>query len=236
MNGAHRRCILLAIALVLSSSIPAYAAGTVNLSWTDCPQTIVSSLEVVESHAVLLRVWVAGETATHTGFRLRLRGVPLSGTLADAWRFDADGCQPIDRFTVQTYPQFSKCPVFGGSTSTEQKYYVVPAGQNYAEFGVDVGYSEPRTSQSSANFLANFHFIHAMSTFGQGSGGECGGQEEPICFVLEEAVYRDTEGVEHAWSFGSSVVIAAGPGELQPCDPVPAQASSWGLLKRQYRH
>ena len=247
MTIFRRFAILSSVVALTVPRMSAAAIGTVDLSWNAC-SPVVPTVAAGAPGPVTLFLSVTGHDQLHEGYAafLILRS-ESPGSLKDAWRFDASGCQGsslIDIRHLPPGPSSKSCPAFRqGVPGYEFKSYDFDALSGRAQCILVNSYPAGVTAVDPGTryFLMGVVFDHTFSVVGPGTPGlTCGGFEQDISidFVrdcigigcgLNLPSWFDLQGVEHDFVLGS--------GRLTFCGScaVPAENSTWGAIKNAYR-
>ncbi|MGH7725453.1 MAG: hypothetical protein ACREOU_08490 [Candidatus Eiseniibacteriota bacterium] len=226
---------------------PAWAAGTVDLSWNACaPLTVNRNSNGGES--ISLFASVVGHSEAHQGYQVWLVLGSASGTTPDAWQFEAEGCHGFAPVTIDhASPAGRTCPSFQGSNpSLQVKTFDDRAPEIGPEYGAGLrrivlanAYPAGVSAVSSAQryFLMRVLFDHSLSTTGPGSpGSTCGGLETPVCVLLVERklTWLDPNGVELPFSSGQSYVTFNDLQNEARCSGNRVIDRTWGAIKGEY--
>ena len=227
----------------------ASASGNVNISWDSC--TGPSDKAIVAGSPAssnMIFASVLGVTEVAKSYQVQLKLATGTGSLPDAWRFDAAGCQGAAGVTIDHLTGSSKaCPAYMGtiSPSFQLKDYTYDVGTGVASTFLANAYpngglgNPAATNSAQRYFLARWSFDHTYSVAGAGDPpNTCGGLEAAICqasvsLTNNAASYVNTNDQEVAWGFQSMFVTTNGhvgcPGAT------PTQAKTWGQIKDQYK-
>ena len=245
--------ILLAMMSVLTASpgvlLPAHAEPTVMMAWDTCNPSNFSYDEVTRELTSdgQLQIWVLGQElgSQAYSFDLEFRN-PEGAPLADAWRYDPDGCQAESLLSFlfrNPHPTGQSC---GLGLSEHSSVHTVVFENQYdpstrrARIHVEVHYS-PATTTTVPNVryrLARLYFFQApQSVFGSTKDpGECGGLEQGVCFRITDARYQNAAGEWIPWAIDTTPVTAHGEGTPVPeCAGIPVRPTTWGAVKATYR-
>jgi hypothetical protein len=236
---------LVALSAVAAFATSASAQGVASLNWDTCAGPIAKA--IAPGTVASLYASVTNHSAPHNAYQVFVAlGSGSAGPIADAWRFDAAGCQgssfiTIDHIApaavikvcpsfqppVQSLPvkDYSFDPISGKARAVCSNAY--PAG--------DLDGTNPATRY----FLARFLFDHTFSVVGPTTpGADCGGLEKPVCAHFTSASWLNIGGsVETEWAKNSEFVTANDPNNDTRCPgATPAQPTTWGSIKAQYKH
>jgi hypothetical protein len=210
-----------------------------------------------------LFVSASGLVGTVYGVQVSLVFRPNAGGLADAWRFDAQGCE-AGHYRVILTSQDPACPALsppGGQTLTTYRYlanfYEVPyGGFGTGQLQFAEAASQPAQLGGNTHQIVEIDFDHANATLGPGSTAQtCGCFDRPMCISVGSASYLDAPGSELPFQLGQGFLrwndptgVLTGCGTIVDCfptngcvpesvcvAPVPALARSWGFVKNVYR-
>ena len=225
-------------ALLLVTAIPA-AAATLQMDWNGCG-TGIHDVHVQPGGAYALYASVTGQTEPHRGYRLTVQLQSAQGDLPDAWRFDPAGCQGTAHFTAEfSAPNvFFRCPDFANAPISSGTTFFDFNGSS-ASFGVLHDYAPDQTDVNPGQryFIAHFVFDQSNAAIGVDEvPATCDNLQAAMCLHVTEAAYIGIDGIEHPWSVVPDYLTAEGVG-IAPgnCLATPAKASTWGLIKAQYR-
>ena len=247
MSILRRVAILTSVVALTVPRMSAAAVGTVDLSWNAC-SPVVSTVAAGTPGPVTLFLSVTGHDQLHEGYAafLILRS-ESPGSLKDAWRFDAAGCQGSSLIDIRHLPpgaSSKSCPAFRqGVPGYEFKSYDFDALSGRAQCILVNSYPAGVTAVDPATryFLMGVVFDHTFSvsapelraspaegssrTSPSTSSGDCIG----IGCGLNLPSWFDLQGVEHDFVLGN--------GRLTFCGScaVPAEKSTWGAIKDAYR-
>lgn len=241
----------LAILGFLAFAPNAFADGVASLSWDACVGPTNKS--VTPGSVVDLVASVLGQSQTANAYEFRITVQPIVRAVADAWRFDPEGCQGNSVLQIlQDAPAAiaGACPSFDGnlhSVQVKDFSYDVTGGDAFITLAVaypnpDNGLGNPAaTNPTQRYFLGDVRFdMHYGVTGPTPNDGstDCGGLETPTCFQLVQASWTDLNGGAHPWTIGASSVTANDPTNASRCPgltPTAARPSTWGSIKSQYR-
>ena len=244
----NRWLLVLAAAGTVANPALAYGQG-VNLTWNSC--TGVHEKTILSGQPASLYATVLGHSAEITAYQVSLTiatgAVEPWKAVPDAWRFDIGGCQGPARLTMDLVGS-KACPnIVGAAPAAQTNTYVydpitkVATSQLAIQFlAAGSGALNPTTRY----LLARWTFDHTNSVDGDGTPGvSCGRLEQPMCIVMSQlngpgATWKGTNGVETEWQYDVPFANTQGhltcPCAVDPC-PVPAENSTWGQIKGQYR-
>lgn len=237
--------IFASMLLLAATSTVALADGAVSLTWTSCVGP--ANLAVAGGAPINAFVSVLGQTQTAQSYQCVTVGGQPGGPMRDAWRFDPVGCD-AGFFTLNHLAPASvskTCPSFQGSLQSLQiKDYSFDATTGKVKIVLANAYPNGGAGNPAATvaathyFLANYLFDLTFAVAGPGDPpNSCGGVEVPACFGLVSASWLDTAGNEINWAHASNDFVTVNdPNNAQHCPgSVPAQTTTWGKLKGQYR-
>ena len=225
------------------------AVGTVDLSWNAC-SPVVASMSRGAPGPILMTASVTGHDVPHQQYTVFLYVYEPPGfPLKDAWRFDAAGCQGSSRIDIRHIPPGSlqkACPPFSGINPTAEieSFQFDPFSQT-SRLLLNNAYPAGVTNSDPAKryFLMSAMFDHTSSVVVAGTPGlTCGGFEQdirisftpPPCAGCSGGAspprWLDVGGVEREFLIGQGSLTFCGS-----CEPVPAEATTWGAIKAAYR-
>ena len=253
--------LLFAIAIGVLSAVRAeaqftpVAGGTVRLSWDSCSPLVMD--RATNPGPIQIVASVLGQATAHKAYQVWIAGHSSSfAALPDAWRFDGDGCQ-AGRASVSSAsppPLAASCPSFVPAGVEKVEFNLVqlaPPGLNLFGEWINglllVAYPNSGGVVPDPNVryhLATFTFDHTFSVPGSASeAGTCGGLEARMCFTAIPGRTSWLDLQDQEWIFNG--VGQSGVGEvpfISVNDPhgacnsvIPAQATTWGSIKAQYK-
>lgn len=254
MNAMARLSIVRAagvplLAAICAATLAGPAAGfpTVNLTWDGCGTTRPINATLVPGGSLAATAWVTNQGVISQGYQLYVRISAPGPALPDAWRFDANGCEPSGAFVIETLnPGDASCPALAGSIPSLQmvKFDYDPSsgtatvalGNSYANGGAgNPASGDPGTTY----FLARFRFDFSSAVAGPGdpASGTCGGADVPVCLHLYSADFVNLQGTLVDWVMGQNFLLVNDPLNDQHCPGmlVPTAPRTWGSIKSQYR-
>jgi len=248
---------LFASMLILAASAStSFAAGAVSMTWSTC----IGPVNIVPTPGGLLDGYVSvlGQTTVTTAHQCVTLGGSVGGPIADAWRFDAAGCEspsngsPPGLFVAQPFAQTSvskACPALQGSapglalpdysydiTTGKVKITLANAYPNPDANGTPQG-NAAGIDPTKHYCIANYHFNMAFAVNGPSNPADaCGGLDIPVCFALTSASWLDLNSAEIPWAVAGGFLTSSDANNAQHCPGVvPAQPTTWGKVKGQYR-
>jgi hypothetical protein len=236
-----RRLGILMAVIAASLGTSRGEAQTVDLSWDVC-SPIVTNQVPMEETIVHIHASVLGQSQAHSAHRVWWVIGDVNDQLPDAWRFDGAGCNNgLYAISAAAPPALAKmCPSFVPNSTpqfTVRLFQLAPPSLGLpATMGlalIDVRYpSAVQNPDAGIRYhLAHFAFDMAFGVFGPADPMfACGGLETPVTIRLvpERTGWKDPNGVETLWQIGHGTLTMIG-------GPVPANASTWGQIKGQYR-
>jgi hypothetical protein len=229
---------LLALAVLASLAASAQAAPVLNLNWNSCIGPVDRCLPAGTGR-VALYVSAIGQSAPHAGYRYVLRiDDPSPLAVADAWRFDAVGCEGpalIDLNYTSPAALGKSCPTFEGPAAQHNvDSYVYDPVNGSCELTMGSGYAagnftavNPATRYMLGEVVLDFSF----AVNGPGDpGNTCGGLERPVGITIVDAFWVDTAFQQQSFAIASPHITANGD-----CAPTPAHPVTWGAIRAQYR-
>lgn len=234
------------------------ANGQVDLTWGVTCTPIVQDITPVAGGSVSLMASVIGNDQTHSGYQVVFLMGSAARLVPDAWRFDAaaGACQGPSFITINHLPPgtaVKTCPAFAGPTSVLQikEYRLIEKASIYDQTLMTGllanAYPAGNTTLASQRyFLAQWLFDHTFSVVGATTPGtDCGGLETPMCVALLQGERNnEIEGSSSKYVLfgaGTEIPFDASPNNwltthgLAGCPTVPAQNTTWGQIKSQYR-
>ena len=239
---------LVTIAFLAFASGSAHGEGAVALTWDSCTGPVDRT--VAPGTVVSVYASVLGHSTPHKAYQVWLRLRPAAGSMRDAWRFDAAGCQgpsflSIDHLVVAAFAK--TCPSFQGTFQSLQiKDYSYDAKTGACQAVLADSYPAGNTAQTNPAqryFLARFLFDMTFGVDGPTDPGvSCGGLEVPVCIQLTKSSYivldaADPSSVEErTWQVAQEFVTANDPTNTSNCPGIiAARPATWGAIKSQYR-
>lgn len=241
--------------LVLAAGVAqAQLPGRMSLTWGNQCSPIVADVAPRPGETATVTVFVDDHQIPLTAYRVHVILGHWDGTLPDAWRFDAEGCQGSASAIVRGVPPpalVNTCPAFGGTAqslgvSGITVFPFVWRGPDRLLLRAFLGSSfdrEVRPDPARRYFLAQFQFDHSASIDGVSIPGvSCGGMELGMCLALDfdgfwggegSGFTRSPDGVSLGFLSGSNGWLTTNGST--GCPSVPARASTWGGIKSQYR-
>ncbi len=254
----------LAVVAALAVASSSFAAtGTVTMSWNNCnsatPATDVA-VTAGQTTGLELMVSVTGQDDPTQSYQCQiLYGNSATKTVPDAWRFDPSGCQglsiPLTIDHLAPAAVSKTCPSFqnaGGSPASVQikDCSFCPASLPYATTLMRISCANAYPSGNVPVAATHYFLVGAKfdQTFGSvgptpADNSTCGNLEIPICFNLMSATYiiNDGSGNEIPFTFHGgatgdwATAHEASSGSAPTCQATPAQSTTWGHIKSQYR-
>lgn len=232
--------------LILAATATAsFADGVVTMNWTSC----VGPVNIASAPGGVLDAYVSvlGQSQTSQSYQCVAIGGAPGGAMRDAWRFDPAGCN-VGQFTLNhTAPAAvtKTCPSIQGTLASLQikDYSFDPTTGKckivLANAYPNGGLGNPASTDPTKHyFLANYHFDMVFGSNGPTPAdlSTCGGLEVPVCWALTSASWLDVNNNEISWTHGSDFLTVNDPNNGQHCPgSVPAQSTTWGKVKGQYR-
>ena len=195
-----------------------------------------------------------GESNTSIGYTIKLRLSTAPGgpgaQYPDAWRFDPSGCEPFGSFQAgQDAPPAvaATCPPLHGTVpSSLSKTFSYDAVTDAASIVLGVGYlgNLGQGNSGVANPAQRMHLGVVRLVMTKAATGPttppttCGGLEKPLCITITSAQWTNPPGTTFNWAIGNASITANDPQNASQCPgigPTPAQPSTWGTIKNQYR-
>jgi hypothetical protein len=240
-----------ALALVACAGTSRASDGIVDLSWNACAP-VVQNVSTTTQGQYSIYVSVLGIDMPHEAYEVAFMYGNISQVVPDAWRFDPFGCQTSALVSIDHLApaaDAATCPSFQGAAQSIQikDVRLVPPGDpsgfplTNMRVLLDNAYAQRVVVANPATryFLMRVLFDHSYSGAGPGTPGlYCGGFEQSMCFKLARAYYLDPDGAPH--DFGrhggpTSTPSLSFNGPAACAGATPAQPSTWGRVKNQYR-
>ena len=233
----------------LALAVPVQAAdGTYNLNWDSCTGPIDKTV-IAGQTPVNLYASVIGLDVPNSGYQVMvIFGNSTTRQVPDAWAFDAPGCQGSSFVTLNHLAPAAvvkTCPSLQGILQSLQIKDVAKVNTSAMPYDplllratIANAYADGVLAPSAATryFLANILFDHTFSVVGATTPGtECGGVEQPICFATVASSFIElSTGIEFNFGGGGNrgVTVNGSAG----CPASPAQTTTWGAIKSQYRN
>jgi hypothetical protein len=229
--------LFLSVAAGTASAVPA-----VRVSWDNCDPLVVNK-DIAPGTMASLYASVLGQDQPHQGYEVWLSLGSGPGGLADAWRFDVDGCQGTAFVTLDhTAPAavVKTCPSFQGNLASVQvKTYDYDPSSGKARAVVanayPAGILNPLVGQRY--FLMRGLFDHTFSVDGATTPGvDCGGLARGVCAHITRAQWLSLTGAEVPFAIANEYVTARDPANDTRCPgATPTQPATWGSIKAQYK-
>ncbi len=233
----------------LALAVPVQAAdGTYNLNWDTCTGPIDKTVVAAQT-PVNLYASVIGLDVPNSGYLVQvIFGNSSTTNVADAWRFDAPGCQGSSFATINNLAPAAvvkTCPSLQGTLQALQIKDISkvsttadPYDGDYLRATLANAYPDGVTAPNPATryFLMNILFDHTFSVAGLTTpGADCGGVEQPVCFATTASSFIElSTGIE--FNFGGSGNRGVTVNGSAGCPASPAQSTTWGAIKNQYRN
>ena len=222
----------------------ASAQGIADLTWDGCTGPVDKA--IAPGTTASLYASVIGHSQVHNGYEVQIvLGSGNAGSLRDAWRFDADGCQGASFLTMDHLAPAAVvkvCPTFSGTQSVLQiKQYNYDAGTGKAHSTIANAYPQGgtgTTNPAQRYFLARWLFDHTFSVLGPSTPGQtCGGLEVPVCIHMRVAKYNDlATGAEVLWAIGREFATSNDPNNASGCPgATPTLNKTWGSVKALHK-
>ncbi|MGH7724645.1 MAG: hypothetical protein ACREOU_04385 [Candidatus Eiseniibacteriota bacterium] len=234
--------ILASLLFLAAAASTASAVPAVRMSWDNCTPLVVNK-DVAPGTIAGLYGSVVGQELPHQGYEVWLL-LGGGGPIADAWRFDSDGCQtPAGIALDHTAPTaVSKtCPSFQGLLASVQvKTYDYDPSTGKARAVVanayPAGILNPVLTQRY--FLMRANFDHTFSVNGPTNPGvDCGGLERGVCVHVTRANWLDLAGITIPFALENEFVTARDPANDTRCPgATPVETKTWGQIKDAYRN
>jgi hypothetical protein len=234
--------ILASLLFLAAAASTASAVPAVRMSWDNCTPLVINR-DIVPGTVVGLVGSVAGQDMGHQGYEVWLL-LGGGGPIADAWRFDSDGCQTPAGITLEHIAPSAigkTCPSFQGLLASVQvKTYDYDPSTGKARCVVANAYPAgiPNPNPATRYFLMRALFDHTFSVDGPGSPGEtCGGLERGVCVHVTRANWLDLTGVTLPFALENEFVTSRDPANDTRCPgATPVESKTWGQIKDTYRN
>jgi hypothetical protein len=237
VTRAFASLLLLAAAAGTASAVP-----SVRISWDACSPIVVNKQIAPAEGSVNLYVSASGVDQPHKAYQVELSlGSGNYGPLADAWRFDAAGCQGSSGLTMNHITSSKTCPSFQGTAQSLQiKNYSYDPASGKARLTLANSYPAGVTAVNPATRYLLAHIVFDMTYAVNGPsdpGNTCGNLERPVCIaILPSTSWLDMGGVERPFAHENEYVTSNAPNNEVGCPgAVPAKPATWGAIKGQYR-
>ena len=234
---------LVSLFAVATFATSASAAGVSSLNWDNCTGPLDKA--VTPGSVVSMYASVLGQDTPHKAYQVFVAlGSGSFGPMKDAWRFDAPGCQGSSFITIDHLAPAAvvkTCPSFMPPIQSLQiKDYSFDAVSGKCRAVLANSYpsaTNQNITPTTRYFLARFLFDHTFSVVGPTTPGvDCGGVEQPVCAHFTSSSWLTLDGVEIEWAKNSEFVTANDASNATRCPgATPAQTTSWGSIKAQYK-
>lgn len=246
LNRLFASMVILAV-----SASTSFAAGVASINWNSCTGPV--NIATAPGTPVNAYVSILGQTQTSQAYQCVTLGGSAGGPIADAWRFDPAGCQGSSFFTLNHLAPAAvvkTCPSFQGAFQSLQiKDYSFDPSTGKVRITLANAYPNADASNNAQGnpggtnpavryFLANYLFDLSFASNGPTPAdlSTCGHLEVPVCFGLLTASWLDLAGNETQYAIASGYLTTNDAANAQHCPgTVPAQTTSWGKVKGQYR-
>jgi hypothetical protein len=233
--------ILASLLFLAAAASTASAVPAVRLSWDNCTPLVVNK-DVAPGTIADLYGSIIGQDQPHQGYEVWLL-LGGGGPLADAWRFDTDGCQTPAGITLDHIAPLAvskTCPSFQGNLASVQvKTYDYDPSTGKARAVVANAYPAGILTPNPLQryFLMRASFNHSFSVEGAGEPGlTCGGLERGVCVHVTRANWLTIAGATLPLPLENEFVTARDPANDIRCPgATPVETKTWGSLKAQYK-
>jgi len=222
------------------TSLAGAQTGTVNYYWDVCGSTATPANvnKLFAGPAIYKQVLsVTGLSGQVAGNQFYIVvGNGAGQPLADAWRFDAAGCN-TGQFTTTSGTGVSKaCPKLEGTNPLPLSQYAYDPTSRKAAIQLGDAYDNATAVGTTTYTLWILNFDHAFSATGpQDPAVACGNAEQPVCFAIFKAGILGGDNVLRDTPVGQSYVNWQDANNLGHCPgSVPAAPATWGRIKQQY--
>ena len=230
---------LVSLVLLAAVATAASAQGVAGLHWNSCFGPIDRTITADANNS--LYVSVIGHSAAHKAYQVFVGFGSVSG-IRDAWRFDAPGCQGSSFLTIDHLAPAAvakACPSFQGALQSLQikdYSYDVVTGKTRGVLANSYPAGIPASNPAIRYFLARLVFDHTFSVAGPTTPGvDCGGLDVTVCAHFLSTAWLSLDGVETEWAKSPEFVTANDPSAGAGCFPTPAENTTWGAIKAQYK-
>ena len=216
------------------------AVGTVDMTWDNCTGPVDKTTIVPGIYSLF--VTVIGHDEAHRGYDVRIVYGNAAQQVPDAWRFDAAGCEGSTLVTLDINSK--ACPPFhqfSPHTLQIRQVEFSPPVDPYPTTLMRVLLLNVYDAVTSVNpgtryLLERIGFDLSFAVPGPGTPGtNCGGFEQPMCFRLTNASWVDPDNTEFLFKRSNPMLAVSFNGSGVCPGAVPAQPTTWGLIKGQYR-
>ena len=241
-----RVLVLLAVSVACLAVVGPAAAtdsqATYRLSWDGCDPQVVDK---VFTGAAVYKLVLSGDNFTPgateddnlgSDFSIDFRPV-VSGPLADAWRFDDNGCQTGSGLGLSAAAFSKTCLTMqGGAPLAITSYSVDPGTPNFASLRLANTYNNVSPLAGTRYTFWIVSFDHAYSVSGATTPGvDCGNAAAQMCIGATSAILATIRG--------DAAKLQKKIGDLDyltwntpaTCDGVPTVPATWGKVKSLYR-
>jgi hypothetical protein len=222
-------------------------AQTADISWDACFPIVTNKTIGAAAGPVTFFASAIGQSVPHQAYQVWWLVGDANRTLPDAWRFDSGGCNGgFFSYAAQPPVAMSKaCPGFVPAATqqfTIPVFQLAPPPLGYAtttgngflavSYPAGVLAPNPATRYHLAGFTHDFTFASVGPTPPDLS--TCGGVETPMCINLirNRVSWLDMAGTEFLFAIGNGTLTV---NSIAGCPAVPAQPTTWGTIKGQYR-
>ena len=229
------------VSLVLLAAVPATASaqGVAGLNWNSCSGPIDRTITADANNSLYASVMF--HSAGHKAYQVFVGFSSVAG-IRDAWRFDAPGCQGSSFLTIDHLAPAAvvkACPSFQGALQSLQikdYSYDVVTGKTRGVLANSYPAGIAGSLPGQRYFLARFLFDHTFSVAGPTTPGvDCGGLDVTVCAHFLSAAWLSLDGVETEWAKNPEFVTANDRSAGAGCFPTPAENTTWGAIKAQYK-
>jgi len=237
--------ILVSLSLLALAAGTASAAPVARILWDACdaPAPLPNNRDVAPGTQAGIVASVVGQDQPVAGTNVWILLGTGTNALADAWRFDAAGCQGASLITIDHLSPalLSKtCPSLQGAlTSVQVKIWDYDPSTGKGRGILGNGYVGVNTNPNPLQryFLARFLFDHTFSVDGAGTPGlTCGDLARGVCGHVTKAEWLTATGVETPYALDNDFVTSRDAANDTRCPgATPVQAKTWGSLKAQYK-
>lgn len=229
------------LAFLAFAGVSQAAIGTVDMSWDSCTGPVDKTTGSPGVYSIFLTV--IGHDEAHQGYDVRIVYGNASNLIPDAWRFDADGCEGSQLIAQDINSK--ACPPFhqnSGHSLQIRKVEFSPPFDPYPTTLIRVLLANVYDPVVSVNPGTRYQFERigfdlTSAVAGTGTPGfTCGGFEQPMCFRLSYASFVTPDFQEKLFNRANPMLAVSFNGSGVCPGAVPAQPTTWGSLKSQYRN
>ena len=229
------------IAALIPSSAFAIDPRIETLFWDSCVFSSASQFKMYAGpgvyHQVVTGAFFDVPVRAHQ-VRLRLTSSNVFGgggsaPIADAWRFDAAGCEAGRAVAVPDHSEPS-CPSLAPEGTTGSISSLLQGQDVLVIYDCAYAVQDPDPAQRYVLFRLDYDLGGAFP--GPQSPPLCGGAERQICFVIDGGAWTDATGTVHPRDFQHFQGVSWQDQPPLGCfGDLPAEPATWGKLRALYR-